>query len=243
MSNLQITTHLLTLSTAESILTIISTLIGVLTTFLKLTSKLLNHPSKDHEEIFKKANISNLARKIFLIKISLKNIPKVTNIDKVFSFLLVAILLVAFISFGHFNISLWKVPKDWNALTLKSTQESFLMTYNKATSHSLYNKNKWFIDTEVCKQVKTEVIAKQRGISDNLANVICEILTNPTENLKLEKSINNLNKQKHFLYPALSFFEIVMLGIIANILLTLKYKKTLRKYILIEQEKAASFVK
>lgn len=243
MPNLQITSDLLSLSTAQSLLTFISTLIGVITIALKFTSRILSSPPKAHREAFKKSKTSNLVRNLFVVKFSLKSVPQITKIDKVFSLILISMVLVAIVFIGHFNILLWKVPNDWNALTLKSTQESFLITYNKATSHSFYNKNKWFINTEECNQVNPQIIAKQKGISDNLANVICEILTNPTEKVELENSINTLNKQKYFLYPALSFFEIVMFGIIANILLTLKYKKRLRNYILIEQQKAASFVK
>jgi len=202
--------------------------------FISTTINKLNLPIKYHQETYRKAGIKTWPLKLFSISINLKKVPKLNRIDLFFIYLMMAIFISAAVTFTYLDWKIAIVPKNWTALTLKSTKEKFLITYDKASAHAL--KPSWSISSQQCNSTSHTALANNNKISNELANVICEILNATPPDKKLKQSIVEFKKYRTFYITLLSLLILLMAWLSIGVRLNIKYTKKLREHILKEQE-------
>lgn len=243
MDNIQIMNETLNIDLISRILGIVTGIISfftVLYTFYRLIIKRLNSTSKKYKNILKKAKIKPWKLKLFTIIISLDTVPSITRADKIFAPLMLCISLLGLSFSGYFIYKVSLIPTNWAYLTLKSSQEEFLITYDKATSADI--KKSWSIDTDKCLNNKPVDIATENNISLNLAIMICSSIGKNSHDKELGEAIKKSEREKVFLYIIFTMIILQMLWLAGNTCMTLLYKKRLKKIIINEQNRAELYL-
>lgn len=202
--------------------------------FISTTINKLNLPIKDHQETYRKADVKTWVLRFFSISINLKDVPKLGRADLFFIYLLMAIFISSAVTFSYFGWKIAIVPKNWTALNFKPTKENFLITYDKASAHAL--KPSWSISSKQCSSIPHPDLARNNKISNELTNVICEILNASPPDKKLKQYILQFNKARALLIPILFLLILFMIWLSIGARLNVKYTKKLREHILKEQE-------
>lgn len=227
LDNLSMKDMILSLAGLAAILT-------ALGKFISTTINKLNLPIKDHHETYRKAGVKTWILRFFSISINLKEVPKLGRTDLFFIYLLMAIFISSAVAFTYLGWKIAIVPKNWTALTLKTTKENFLITYDKASAHAL--KPSWSISSKQCSSTPHTTLANNNKISNELTNVICEILNATPPDKNLNKYILEFNKDRNFYITLLFLLILLMAWLSIGAKLNIKYTNKLRKHILKEQE-------
>lgn len=212
----------------------LSAILTALGKFISTTINKLNLPIKEHQETYRKAGIKTWVLRFFSISISLKKVPELGRTELFFIYFLMAIFISSAIAFTYLGWKIAIVPKNWTALTLKSTKENFLITYDKASAHAL--KPSWSISRKQCSSIPLTALAKNNKISNELTSVVCEIIKAAPSDKKLKQYILQFNKGRDFFITTLSLLILLMVWLSIGARLNIKYTKKLREHILKDQE-------
>lgn len=243
MGNFQAINETFNIDLANTVFGIVTGSISTMTAlyaFFRFIHKRLNSFQKYQKKLYKKSGIKTWKIKFLLIKIPLNKIPEITRWDRIFSLIILFIALAGISYSGYFFYKTSFIPENWAALTLNSSKEEFLLTYDKATSFE--KKPKWMIDIAKCSINSINNIAKENKTSQKLTEFICKKIGNNEEKKQINKYIKSTVHEKRFIYAILSLFSLQMLWLITNTCATLLYKKRLRKVILNEHQKSYKYL-
>ncbi|KHT17921.1 DUF6216 family protein [Pectobacterium brasiliense] len=210
--------------------------ITLFTAAIKYIILYLNKPIKAYKKLYKKAGVSTWRVKLFLINIPIRKIPDMTKIIKVFFSIVITTCIAGSLFFSYICAKILVVPQNWTALTVKETREDFLITKNKAEDFAF--KPSWYIDKESCQTGKNEDLVKNKTISPQLSEIVCEILTNEDKKDHLDNSISEFHNSKTFILVSIAILVVVFMWLGMSIFLSWTYTNRLRRHILKEQEKS-----
>ncbi|WP_416260270.1 DUF6216 family protein [Gibbsiella quercinecans] len=224
----------------------VSIVFPVITLFaatIKYIIAYLNKPIKAYNKLYKKSGVSTWMVRLFLINIPINRVPNMTKINKVFFFIVITTCITGALFFSYVCAKVVIVPQNWTALTVTETREDFLITKNKAEEFSF--KPSWYIDKESCKAGKGEKLVKNKMISPQLSEIVCDILTNQDKkNYQdyLDNSIAEFHNNKILILISIVILIGVLMWLGISISLSWSYTNRLRRYILKEQERAFCYL-
>lgn len=229
--------------TVKDLIIIFSGLAAILTALAKLLAaivNMLNLPVKDYQQTYQKAGLKTWPLRFFLVIVNLKNVPHLKRYEIFFLLLFIIFSTSSATALTFLNWKIAIIPKNWTVLTLKSTKEEFIITYDKAAEYALHPS--WTISNKQCNSASFESLSKEKKISNELASTICEIIARSSYKKELSKSILQFNKQRSLYNSFLSLATLALVWFSISVALNIKYTKTLRKSILKEQEKAKEYL-
>ncbi|MEN4769010.1 DUF6216 family protein [Duffyella gerundensis] len=227
----------------KDVIIILSGLTAILATLAKSLSALINMlklPVKNHHETYLKAGLRTWPVKFFSVTVDLKTVPSLKRFELFFLCFFIIIFMSSATALTFLNWKISIIPKNWTALTLKSTKEDFIITYDKAAEYTLHPS--WTISTKECNSASSDIISKDKKISNGLVNTICDIIGSSSYEQELKKSILKINKWRSSFNLLLTLATLVLIWLSISIALNIKYTKTLRKSILEEQRKAKEYL-
>jgi len=217
--------------------------IGSLIAAIPIIKIILNYfhkPLDDIDDLYKKAKISTWRVRLFMITISTKKIPKLTHIDiTLFSFLILC-LSSALVAGSFYSMKMIQIKDGWTSLTLKETNEWFLITTNRASEHAF--KPSWYITEESCQSGETTKLVNEKKITHQLEQFICDSFITHSDHENIEKSIKYTDNNKSILIALTIITTAGFLWFIISLLLTIIYTVKLKNCIVQEHKKAYHYL-
>ena len=217
----------------------IGTIIAALP-IIKAILNYLNKPLDDIDDIYKKAKLSTWRIRFFMIKISTKEIPRLTRANVILFSVVLLFLLAIFTTSSYYGVKLLQIRPGWTSLILKETDEWFLISETEASEHAFHPS--WHLTEKSCISGEATQLANDKIITPQLGKFICESFTNTDDKNKIKKSIKDTTHNKPIITFLISIITVGCIWFIISLILTLIYTLRLKKFIIREHEKAYDYL-
>ena len=230
-----LTQSLINIFSKEMIGTIIAAL-----PIIKAILNYLNKPLDDIDDIYKKAKLSTWRIRFFMIKISTKEIPRLTRANVILFSVVLLFLLASFATSSYYGVKLLQIRPGWTSLILKETDKWFLISETEASEHAFHPS--WHLTEKSCISGEATQLANDKIITPQLGKFICESFTNTDDKNKIKKSIKDTTHNKPIITFLISIITVGCIWFIISLILTLIYTLRLKKFIIREHEKAYDYL-
>lgn len=230
-----LTQSLINIFSKEMIGTIIAAL-----PIIKAILNYLNKPLDDIDDIYKKAKLSTWRIRFFMIKISTKEIPRLTRANVILFSVVLLFLLASFATSSYYGVKLLQIRPGWTSLILKETDEWFLISETEASEHAFHPS--WHLTAKSCISGEATQLANDKIITPQLGRFICESFTNTDDKEKIIKSIKDTTHNKPIITFLISIITVGCIWFISSLILTLIYTLRLKQFIIREHEKAYDYL-
>jgi len=220
----------------------LSGIFGAIYATYRFIKRLLNNPIKDKSELLEKSGAPIWIVRLFSINIPLNTIPLNTRTDKLLSGGFSIFLLCCMAYLIGMVIPIMKTPEQSTALVYKPSGKIFYLNQEVATGFSILSTHRWAIKKEDCVNLPLKTISHQKGLSFEMAGFICKLFSLKEAPSYIAKSVERFEKDKQLLYFSIGSIEIILMWLCLSLLLTLYFKKKVRKYILKDHKNIKNYI-
>lgn len=193
---------------------------------------------KGHSIVLKNAGVPPFILNFFAISIPLKKLPSTGRPEKLITLLFSAIFGWSLWYFVPPLIQTITAPPDTALLIWKKSGDRFYVSKTTATEATVLAAPRWTISANDC-QANTAPPKNTASVLDReYRHDLCRLLTTAEGKEYLEESIKNFNKEIMITYSFIFIIEFMLLWLMSGFWLMIHYINKVRRFILLEQQKA-----
>ena len=149
-------------------------MIGTVIAALPIIKAILNYLNKPLDDIYKKAKLSTWRIRFFMIKISTKEIPRLTRANVILFSIVLLFLFGSLAISSYYSVKLLQVRPGWTSLILKETDEWFLISKTEASEHA-FNPS-WHLTGKSCTSGEATQLVNKKNNNTTTGEIYLRIL-------------------------------------------------------------------